>query len=94
MNTPKEVDIEDDETPEAKVQPVPGEVGAQMKHFLRVLADHRGSPEYKERIKDFLDWFPNDKLEGYLMLSLEYAVDRVSPKGKGRARGGGGPRRP
>jgi hypothetical protein len=97
VNTPKEVDLEDDETPEVRVQPAPGELGAQIKHFLRVLTDHRGNPEYRDKIKDFLAWFPDDKLEGYLMLSLEYAVDRVSPRGKGRGGRGnpkGGSKRP
>lgn len=93
MNTPKEIDVEDDETPEIKVRLSAGEAGSQIKHFLKVLIEHRGEPRYKDRVKDFLDWFPDEKLEGYLLLCLEYAVDRVAPR-KGRGGGGGGSRRP
>jgi hypothetical protein len=100
VNTHKEIDLDDDETPEIKVRLSHGEAGAQMKHFLKVLVEFRGEPSYKGRIQEFLDWFPNEKLEGFLLLALEYAVDKVQEAGRrGKGRGGrgnheGGPKRP
>lgn len=84
-------DLEDEDPPELKPQFVIGEAGNQMKHHLKILVENRARSEYKDRMMDFLGWFPSERLEGYLLLALEYAVDKVlpAPKKRGVARRGG-----
>lgn len=80
------VDDFDEEVPEVRIQPGPGELGGQMKHYLKILAGARGREGYREKVLQFLEWFPDEELEKYLGLCLEYAVDTVGKTGKGRGR--------
>lgn len=83
-------DLEEDEIPEVdpKATYVKGSIAKDIIPRLQfIIGIYVEDAEKVKKIQGFLSWVPPERLEEYLVLALDYAFKKVSPKARGQKRG-------
>ena len=77
---PGEFDLEEDDVRDRVDVFKKGEIGRVLKTPLLELAAHYRDGPQRERIEGFIKWLPEENMEQFLMLCLEYGADKTLPK--------------
>ena len=58
----------------------PGKIGSDIKPYLLTLADMHATGTMQTKIKALIQWFRPENLEQYLIMCMEYAVEKTMKK--------------
>ena len=58
----------------------PGKIGADIKPYLLALTDMYATGPMQVRIKALVQWFRPEDLEQYIVMCMEYAVEKTMKK--------------